>query len=220
MKLNYIKSIKGFTLIFSFLLLVQNTKSQPLNFETLIGINHFFYQHSISKKLFSTSRFSIKHIASVIVPYTKNPESGGKGNELMNQAYLGYLLTKFISLHVGGFYTNVTDIRPSFAMQFVVIHKNFLFVSIPRFDVMRNGAFDVFTLTEFTPVIFNRLKLYTRIQTMTNIGPSHHNRGYQQFRLGIKARSEQFGLGLNWDEYGENFKMYWNVGVFVKKEVF
>jgi hypothetical protein len=53
---------------------------------------------------------------------------------------------------------------------------------------------------------------------MNNIGPYHHNRGYQRLRVGIDMKSWQAGIGSNFDEYGKFRKVYINLGLFVRKE--
>lgn len=214
--------ICGIVIISAICMLLTSGKlsAQPMNMEGMPGNKYFFYQHSLSRQLGEKSRFNVKHIASVIARYNTNAESGGKANEIMNQAYLGFRLFKNLSFHAGGFYTDATNLRASAAIQFNLQRKDLLVVIIPRTDIMKQGAFDIFTLLEYKPVVADQVKLYLRIQTMSNFGPDHHNRGYQQFRLGLNAKSTQFGLGLNLDEYGEKLKMYSNWGIFIKKEIY
>lgn len=217
-----ILSKKGITpfLIILFLLMTGKAIGQPLNMEVMPGNTYLLYQHSITKRLDEKSRFSVRHLTNVLGRYNSDANKGGMTHELMNQAYVGFHLSRFLSFHAGGFYTKATDLRPSAAIQLTLSYKDLLVVIVPRFDIIQHGAFDVFTLLEYKPKLTEKVKLYSRIQTMSNFGPLYHNRSYQQFRLGVDTRSAQFGIGLNLDEYGRMIKMYSNWGVFIKKEIY
>lgn len=187
-------------------------------FEGVAGHNYIFYQHNVNGSL--GSGFGVKHIVNLTIRYNTDPEKGNKPNEIMNQGYLSWRASKIFTLLAGVFYSLPTDYRPAAAIQYAVKKGNWLLVLMPRADLVKNGAFDLFGLLEYKASITPELNLYTRLQAMSNMKLSHHNRSYQQFRLGIDRRHTQFGFAMHLDEYKHEGEVHINVGIFFRKEVF
>lgn len=194
--------------------------AQPFTAEALAGNDYLFYQHYLAKKFTAQSRFGVMHIANIITRYEQDPKRGGKPNELMNQAYLTTKITQRLTLLTGMFYNNVTGIRAAIGMQYALPFKNGLWVLVPRADLQHHGSAEMMSMLEFQPLLAKKVKLYTRLQVMTNYGPWQHNRSYQRIRLGVTIKHTQLGLGLNIDEYGKAPETRFNTGIFVRKEIF
>lgn len=204
-----------FTTMAIFLLLT--AKAQQFTVEGLVGDKYLFYQHLFSKKVEPSSRWGVMHIANVINRYEHDTKKGGMPNELMNQAYIAMQLSKKFSLLTGMFYNNVNGIRASAGVQFAHSFKQGLFIMVPRMDVQMNGSFELMGMLEYRPEISGMIKLYSRIQVMSNYGPYHHNRSYQRLRLGLDIKDIQLGVAVNLDEYGYSANMKANTGVFIRK---
>ncbi|ASZ11830.1 hypothetical protein KTO58_15735 [Chitinophaga pendula] len=188
-------------------------QTAPIPVEVLGGYRGIFYQHTIARPM--GGRFGWMHIANVLRVY----DTKVYGNELMNQGYVTYGMSRSFTLLLGAHYTNVTDLRGSVAVQFAQQRGDWFYVLMPRADVMLNGSWELFTLVEYRPSVGARAKLYTRLQTMTNAGPYHHNRGYQYLRVGVDLKGVQFGIGMNLDEYGPSATIQPNAGLFLRKEL-
>lgn len=211
--------MKAYTFIF--LLLIQGGAviGQSMQMEAMGGNSYLFYQHNLSKQFFG-SRFGVKHIASMVGWYNNKVETGGKSHEIMNQVYLTAKLNSYFTLMGGTFFTAVTGMRGSCAVQFAVKRPNLIIIVTPRADIIEKSAFDVFSLVEYSPYITDSISLYTRFQSMFNFGPQSHNRSYQQLRLGLVKKKTQLGIALNLDQYGERMDLYYNLGFFIRKDIF
>jgi hypothetical protein len=174
---------------------------QPIPVEVMAGHQYAMYQHTLSKSISGNDRFGVVHLSNILGWYRQPPQKGGMQNEFMNQGYLRYGLSG------------------SFSVQYLLNRKNWLFVVSPRFDIREKGAYEMFGMFEFRPLINGNMKLYMRIQGMTSHGPYHHNRSYQRLRLGVEKRGIQFGAGFNTDVYGKSRMVKLNAGLFVRKAI-
>lgn len=197
------------------IVIFQNVKAQLGPIELMAGNKYIHYQHSIGQPLKTGSRFGWQHIATLIKRYNVNAERGGMPDELMNQGYLTFRLHPLLSIKSGLFYTNAGGYQPTAGLQFSWHSKDWVVVAAPRIDMIKNGAYELFTMVEYSPSIRKSLKLYTRLQAMSNISKESHNRSYQLLRIGLEIKGFQLGGGLTLDEYGTSGKVHHNSGVFV-----
>lgn len=191
--------------------------AQAFTAELMPGNQYLFYQHSSSQKFKPNGKAGIVHIANILNWYEKNPTKGGMNDELMNQVYISMQAGRYITVMGGLFYTNVTGIRPALALQFMHVFKQGVLVLAPRADLISKGSAEVMGMIEYHPQVSKQIKLYSRFQFMSNIGPYHHNRSYQRARLGVHIKSFQAGIGINLDEYGYAGKLKVNAGLFLRK---
>lgn len=205
--------------LFAALLLSSAAVAQAIPVELHIGNHYTLYQHTINKPLSATSRFGVVHIANIIDWYNNDVTKNGMKNETMNQGYISYRLSNAFSVLGGFFYTNATGLRGAAGLQFTLSGKNWLMVVMPRADISAGGALELFGMLEYRPELAPGLKLYTRIQGMTNNGPDHHNRSYQRLRLGLDAWKTQFGFAYSIDQYGADPLVKQNTGIFIRKEI-
>ncbi len=201
------------------LIVVKLAVAQPINLEVMAGNDYLFYQHLIAKKFAAQSPFGFMHIANVSNRYQTDIKKGGRPNEVMNQVYITSALNKHFTLLTGIFYNHVTGIRASAGIQFAMPFKNGLFVTVPRADIEHRGSVEMMSMLEYQPAITKTVKLYSRLQVMSNYGAFRHNRSYQRLRLGINLKGVQFGAAMNLDEYGKESKLYFNTGIFIRKEI-
>ena len=199
------------------MLAVKTANTQPLIIEGLAGNDYLFYQHLIAKKISDKSPFGIMHIANVSSFYQSNKVK--KAAEVMNQAYITSKLNRSLTLLTGIFYSNATNVRVAAGIQYAAVFKNGLWVTVPRIDVMKKGSVELMSMLELQPTIKEHTKLYVRLQAMSNYGPQQHNRSYQRVRLGVTIKGTQVGVGMNFDEYGKDPKVYVNTGIFLRKEI-
>lgn len=185
--------------------------------ELMAGNKYIHYQHSISQSFNSGAVFGWQHIATLIKRYNTNVEKKGFPDELMNQAYITATISQSISLKGGLFYSNAGGFKPSVGLQFFRHKKDWVVILSPRADIGKLAAYELFVLTEFTPAVSQKMRLYFRVQAMSNVGSKQHNRSYQQVRIGFDTGGFQIGGGVTLDEYGTSDAMHYNAGVFIRK---
>lgn len=183
----------------------QSTLAEPM-----IGEENYYYQHSLSRGI-GSSRFGFFHTSSLHAFYESDDL-----NELMSQSYVTYALTGFVKLAVGTFYASKPGISPAAALQFGYTKRNFRAAWVPRMDLQKNGSVEMMMLLEYIPPIGKRVHFYSRAQLMTNYGPFHHNRSYQNFRAGLQVKQTVLGIALNIDERGSDITTLHNWGMFLR----
>ncbi len=209
---NQIK-MKHKSLFLAFLFLSVKISAQSGNLEFMAGHSYFHYQHSMSKTLKKNGSVGWQHIATLIKQYENNPEKGGVADELMNQVYITFKTSRTISFKGGLFYTNTTGFKPSAAIQFLFMRKQWMMIVSPRIDVMKNPSYEIFMVTNYSPSINDKWKLHFRLQAMSSVS-RFHDRSYQLARIGAGYKGLQFGAGINFDEYGKSFKLHNNAGIY------
>lgn len=192
---------------------VAAVKAQTATIEAMLGKQNFFYQHTISKSM-GSSRFGFMHTSSLHAFY-----EGDEMNELMSQSYITYSLTDFVKLGLGTFYASKPGISPSASLQFRYANRDFRAFLVPRVDLQKSGSVEMMLLLEYTPAIAEGVRLYSRAQLMTNYGPKHHNRSFQNFRAGMLLGKTAAGIALNIDERGSEVSTLYNLGVFLRHEL-
>jgi hypothetical protein len=204
------------------LLITLNCLQKPVaaqNFtaEIMPGNRYFFYQHLLSCKWKENGKSGIVHITNISNWYQHNPAKGGMNNEVMNQVYASHRLTPAFTIMAGLFYSNATDIKPALALQFAKRFNDYFVVVVPRVDLANKGSFELMGMLEYEPQLSPNVKLYSRLQFMSNAGPFSHNRSYQRVRLGVHVKKIQTGVAVNIDEYGHAAKTKINTGIFLRK---
>lgn len=205
--------------IYLLLLLItyQTAESQTIPVEVMPGHQYLNYQHLVHRKMSEQSRFGWTHITNMVRRYQTNQLKGGRANEIMNQVYVTMGLNKRFTIMSGFFYTPATNMKVSFATQFMHQRKDIFLILTPRFDVGENYSYEFFGLLEYSPILSKTIRWYSRFQFMTNHGSQGHNRSYQQIRLGLNKQSTQFGIGLTIDQYGPKTEITNNIGLFIRR---
>ncbi len=187
----------------------------PLEF--MAGDRYLHYQHSVSRSFKPESTVGWQHIATLVKRYNTRIEKGGMQDELMNQAYLTLQIHQLLVIKGGLFYTHIGGYQPSVGLQFSSRNKHLSTMLSPRVDLTANGSYEMFAMFEYFPSLSQNKKLYTRLQAMSNFSADHHNRSYQQLRVGVSINTFQVGAGITFDQYGTSGTIYCNSGVFVRR---
>lgn len=195
------------------LVALASARAQPTTIEAMLGEENYFYQHTLSKSI-SSSRFGFFHTSSLHAFYNSDYL-----NEAMSQSYLTYELTEFAKLAIGTFYASKPGISVAASLQLAYAHRNFRASLVPRLDLKKGGSVEMMMLLQYSPAITERMKFYSRAQFMTNYGPDHQNRSYQNFRAGLRVKNAVMGLALIIDQRGSEITTLHNLGVFLLYEL-
>jgi hypothetical protein len=209
--------MKQLLFLFAVTSFIQNAQSQLGPIELMAGDKYLHYQHSLSQPLKAESRFGWQHIATLIKRYEPNEGKNAMPDELMNQAYVTFRIHSLLTMKSGLFYTNAGGYTPTAGLQFFLHKKDWVVILAPRVDLNRDPTYELFTMVEFNPSIRLGVKLYARLQAMSNFGRQSHNRSYQLLRVGVDLAGFQFGGGVSLDEYGTSRKVHHNTGFFVRR---
>jgi hypothetical protein len=137
----------------------------------------------------------------------------------MTQSYLTYRLSRGVTAALGTFYAAGPGFTPSFAVQLLKQQRHLTLLAVPRAGLWEKATYEIMALLEYTPPLGERVRLYARLQVMSNHGPQGHNRSYQYVRAGLDLKTVAFGLALNVDEYGRETRPAANAGVFIRKQM-
>lgn len=112
-------------------------------------------------------------------------------------------------------------IYPKAGLQYARLAKDFTFFSWVVAELQQDPNVDFFVLTRYTPPLSERLHLYTQLE-LVNAFPTVENKTFsliQRFRLGLKVKDWQYGLGADFSQNGRNT---WtntdNLGLFLRHE--
>lgn len=112
-------------------------------------------------------------------------------------------------------------IYPKAGLQYAKLAKDFTFFSWVVAELQEEPNVDFFVLTRYTPALSERLHLYTQLE-LVNAFPMVENKTFsliQRFRLGLKVKDWQYGLGA---DFSQNGRKTWtntdNLGLFLRHE--
>lgn len=112
-------------------------------------------------------------------------------------------------------------IYPKAGLQYAKLAKDFTFFSWVVAELQQEPNVDFFVLTRYTPPLSERLHLYTQLE-LVNAFPTVENKTFsliQRFRLGLKVKDWQYGLGA---DFSQNGRDTWtntdNLGLFLRHE--
>lgn len=183
---------------------------QSLSAEFMAGDKNYWHQYSGSVR-FGQSKFGLFFTSSQHLLYEESAK-----NEVMSQLYATYPLNSFLTIAAGTFYATKPGISPSLSAQFRFKNNNLRGIIAPRVDVKNRGSVEIMSSVEYTPPITPLIGFYSRLQLMSNYGPYHHNRSYQNIRMGLQVKHATFGFALNVDERGAEKATMHNWGGFVR----
>lgn len=110
---------------------------------------------------------------------------------------------------------------PKAGVQFASVKKNYTVFTWVVCETLKNPNIDFFFLGRYTPKFSNKLNLFTQFEFL-NAFPTIKKNSFnfiQRFRLGLKIKDYQFGLGADFTAFGRNnFTTTQNIGAFLRNE--
>jgi hypothetical protein len=112
-------------------------------------------------------------------------------------------------------------VYPKAGIQFAKIKKEYTIFSWVVSETLKEPNIDFFFLGRYTPKLTDKLNLFTQIE-LVNAFPTVEQNNFsftQRFRLGLKLKEFQFGVGLDLTKSGRvGFTKTENVGSFFRYE--
>ena len=112
-------------------------------------------------------------------------------------------------------------VYPKAGIQFAKLKKDYTIFSWVVAETLKEPNIDFFFLGRYTPKLTNKLNLFSQIE-LVNAFPTLEQKNFsftQRFRLGLKIKDLQFGVGLDLTQLGRNdFTKTENFGGFLRYE--
>jgi hypothetical protein len=132
-----------------------------------------------------------------------------------NHARLKGLAPVFVAQVLSG------GVYPKAGIQYVHLKKEITLFTWLVCETLKDPNVDYFLLVRYTPKLNERLNLFTQLESLNSF-PTVVNEQFtfiQRLRLGIKVMSYQFGVGADFNQYGNRtFEHTYNMGGFIRHE--
>ena len=202
-------------LIYSFIAKGQEiNKDAPSPVELNMGNNRFGLQFLMNKHFEPASKFSFLSVTSFESTYNNDINN----LDFINNSQVGYEIYKGFGVATGLSVNRVSGLTPIVGLEYVFANREILLVLTPTYHLSKSKNVEGLALIEYKPKLTEKLKLYSRFQTLCNYNSeeNHHERSYMQFRLGLGMGNYQFGLATNLDYYGPTKVFKDNYGLFLR----
>jgi hypothetical protein len=112
-------------------------------------------------------------------------------------------------------------VYPKAGIQFAKIKKDYTIFSWVVAETLNEPNVDFFFLGRYSPKLTNKLNLFSQVEVV-NAFPTAEQNNFsftQRFRIGLKIKEFQFGVGLDLSQLGRsNFTTTENLGGFLRYE--
>ncbi len=188
--------------------------SQPIPVELMVGNKFTSLDVTFTKPFKENSKFGFFHMNTIQADYNDKSR-----NSFVLQDLVFFEAVKNLKIVAGAFYG-----KPGFnttaGFQYSINTKRAFFLFAPRVNIIEEPSYDFMTIFQYKLPLNEKVKLYTRLKLLNVFDANEHIRSYQWFRLGVDLSGTQFGLALDFDEYGPNPSVEYNFGLFVRREIF
>ena len=135
------------------------------------------------------------------------------------QSTLYWNINQSISVGPGLYYNSETGFSERLSLLYKVRLPNFVLTAIPTIAHAEKTGYlngELFLQMQWTKSLKDDLKLMLSAQMFANWDQfSHHTRSFQQIRAGLARETTQYGLAIDFDQFGDTYLS--SVGVFVRK---
>lgn len=190
----------------------------PVPIEALFMSEAVNIQMTVNKKFTSQSKFGFFGIVNILNTYDNDKDK----NETMILTMVSYELFKGFSVNAGMWTNNIIGTRPSVALNYMLVGKDFVLINVPRIDLSEDHNVEHALIFEYFPSITDKVRLYSRVQGLYNynVEEKAHDRSYIDLRLGVTYNKVRMGVGANLDFYGPKGTYKQGVGLFVGTMLF
>ena len=211
---------KKSALLFSFTLFLffKSITAQVTQFELTMGFYKSDFSSSTIKHLDSKNKFSISTLAFFQKFYRKEDllfdESG-----VQTAVYWNF--TKNLSVGPALYYNSVAGLSEKVSLLFFMGGRHLVFVAIPAISHAENDGNlngDFFLQFQYINRIKGGWSFCANTQILTEWdGFSTHARSFQQVRIGLAYKNNQFGAAADLDAYGHPQIWKKSIGIFVRR---
>lgn len=165
-----------------------------------------------------SERFSINTLA--FFQKFKNKENHGF-DEIGVQPTLFWNVNKYLSLGPSLYYNSFSGYSERFSAKFTLKNSRVLLVVIPTVahsEQTNDSYAEAFIQLQLNTPINDKISLWLNGQFLTVWDEfERHSRSFQQLRTGVSFNGHQFGVGLDFDQYGQKPIEKSSFGVYYRK---
>jgi len=183
----------------------QQLKYSP---EIVTGHRSITYLHSITYSISDHLRFN--NLTLYDTEYETNQH-----NIFFIRNTMSYQALKSISLNAAIGIKNPGSFV-TFTAQYQFARHVFLFSYAAGTTYQSGFTLEQSILLEYAPMLTNNIKGYFKVQAVANTNSYEYQRGFQQFRAGLKYKGLAYGLAMNLDQFKNSTKTLENLGGFLK----
>lgn len=188
--------------------------AQPIPIEVTVGDDYASTNLVVSRPFTPTSRLGFFHLSTLEMDYE---DESRNGIAIQNLAFLelggGLRVT-------GGAFHSERGFSPTAGLQYIRPGRNLFVLVSPRVNIESDPSYSVFSIVRYRPQLTTNVRLYAAAQLLNSFNAERHLRSYQWLRLGVEVKGTQFGLAVNLDEDGPDPELAFNVGMFVRRDIF
>ncbi|SEL08823.1 hypothetical protein SAMN04487910_1678 [Aquimarina amphilecti] len=144
-------------------------------------------------------------------------------NEIGVQPTLFWNVNTHISLGSSLYYNSFSGYSERFSVKFTLKNSRVLFIIIPTVahsEQTNDGYAEAFAQFQLNTLINGKISLWLNGQFLTVWDQfERHSRSFQQLRAGVSFYGHQFGIGLDFDQYGQKPIEKSSFGVYYKKKL-
>lgn len=200
------------------MIIIHESIAQITQLELASGYKKTDFTSFSIRPLSSKAKFSVATLAF----FQKfHQEESQAFDETGVQSMLYWNINKAISIGSGMYFNSESGFSERLYLKHTILSENFMLTSIPTISHSEETGFingELFLQMQFTKLIKDDWKLLLSAQMLTHWNKfTIHTRSFQQVRVGFDKRSTQFGLSIDFDQYGDSPSTRTSLGVFVRK---
>ncbi|QCK15605.1 hypothetical protein [Mangrovivirga cuniculi] len=201
-----------------FIVLCYESKAQITQLELASGFKKTDFTSFSLRPLTQDSDFSVGTLAFF---QKYHEEENQMFDEAGVQSTLYLKINKAILVGPGLYYNSVSGFSERLSIFYAIRAPHFILTIIPTVaHAEKTGLIngEMFLQMQLTQPLNTEWKLLLSAQMLSNWEKfSNHTRSFQQIRAGFEKQTTQFGLAIDFDQYGDSPITKTSLGVFIRK---
>lgn len=181
--------------------------------QSFAGNDGFQFSTIIEKKIASVDKLSYFNFSNYYTPYDSISNGSLEIYHVVN-----YEFSKNIGVAFGNTFTK-EDLIPQAGLSWTIDKENLNLNFFPAINYSfdsKDFGLGVYTLLEYTPKLNENWNYYNMLILDSDFSFEEHSESNQYLRIGAEYnRKFQFGLGLNFSQFGKNFETNNSYGLFL-----
>lgn len=188
-----------------------NMGTAQTTLETFAGTDEMIIEAWFFKPLTEDYKFTIFSLNDAVINYDTEE------SEFVSYTVLGYDAWKGFGPVVGG---RIFDSRASAlaGIQWNKAGERFLITTNFTTELRDSPFYELYLLAQYRFPFNEKLSFFSQFQNSTNFDGDGHLFSFQRLRAGLSLKKFQFGLGLNVYQFGDDWDLESDPGLFVRLE--
>lgn len=201
-----------------FVLIIHIGKAQITQLELASGAKKTDFTSILFRPLNSEPAFTMATLAFFQKYHLQEDQMF---DEVGVQTTLYWNINEAISVGPGLYFNSIAGFSERLSVLFAIRSSNFILNAIPTLVHVEQTGFingEMFLQMQWIRSLQNNWKLLLSVQMLTSWDEfSRHARSFQQLRVGVETPVLQFGVAIDFDQYGDSPLVRTSPGVFIRK---